>query len=251
MIDEQMQSGRITLSVVSHGQSAMVNRLLSDLVNCQGIARIVITQNTDVDAFLIPPSLQDRTLILRNDVPKGFGENHNAAFQYCESAYYCVINPDIRLQQDPFSGLVAELIPTEIGMVAPMILNSSGEIEDSARRFPTPLGLLSRALRLNRGTYPMQGTNIRPDWVAGMFMLFKSEDFKAVHGFDERFFLYCEDADICLRLTNRHRIVLLTPRGKAIHDAQRSSHRHIRYLTWHISSILRLWRKHARRTFAL
>lgn len=229
----------------------MVNHLLADLASCPGIAKIVITQNTRTDDFLIPHSLQDRTHFIRNDAPKGFGENHNAAFLlHGGSDFFCVLNPDIRLVRDPFPGLLAALRTEDVGLVAPLIVNSSGQVEDSARRFPTPLGLLRRTLKLDRGTYLVQNEDLYPEWVAGMFMLFKSPDFKRVQGFDEGFFLYCEDIDICLRLAKLDRTVLLTPREQAIHDAQRGSRRHPTYLAWHIGSLWRLWRKHARRALA-
>lgn len=232
------------MSVVSHGQSAMVNRLLIDLEGCQGIVKIVITQNTPTDDFQVPASLQSRTLVIRNDHVKGFGQNHNTAFKHCDSACFCVINPDIRLQEDPFTALLEELAPAPIGLVTPLIINSSGQVEDSARKFPTPWGLGLRALKLDRGTYTVRNANLHPDWVAGMFMLFKSDDFRKLQGFDEGFFLYCEDTDICLRLANQGRITLLTPKVRAIHDAQRNSHRRLEYLAWHLGSLWRLWRKH-------
>jgi GT2 family glycosyltransferase len=234
----------ITVSVVSHGQSAMVNRLLVDLQGCQDIVKIIITQNTPIDDLQVPASLQSRTQVIRNDLVKGFGQNHNTAFTQCDSACFCVINPDIRLREDPFPALLEELAPAPIGLVAPLIVNSSGQVEDSARKFPTPWGLGLRALKLDRGSYPAGKTNLHPDWIAGMFMLFKSEDFRKLQGFDEGFFLYCEDIDICLRLADHGLITLLTPKAQAIHDAQRSSHRKLEYLTWHLGSLWRLWRKH-------
>ena len=75
-----------------------------------------------------------------------------------------------------------------------------------------------------------------PDWVGGMFMLFSREMFSAIRGFDERYFLYYEDVDLCARLTLRGYKVCLTPKSKVIHQAQRTSHRNLRYLRWHLSA---------------
>jgi hypothetical protein len=74
-----------------------------------------------------------------------------------------------------------------------------------------------------------------------MFMLFRSEIFGAAGGFDERYFLYCEDADICLSLLKRGLRVALVPEVSVTHDARRRSHRDPRYLVWHLASMLRFF----------
>jgi hypothetical protein len=76
-----------------------------------------------------------------------------------------------------------------------------------------------------------------------MFMLFQSKTFREIGGFDERYFLYYEDADICTRLWRQGRPVMIVPEAEVIHDAQRRSHRNLRYLKWHLGSMARyLWR---------
>jgi len=74
----------ITLSVVSHGQNWLVNALLTDLAQLrEHELSIVVTQNvTDRDALTPPPGAE----VVLNERPKGFGANHNAAFQRCASA---------------------------------------------------------------------------------------------------------------------------------------------------------------------
>jgi GT2 family glycosyltransferase len=72
-----------------------------------------------------------------------------------------------------------------------------------------------------------------------MFMLFRAAAFRSVSGFDERFFLYYEDVDICRRLKRQGLQVLYEPRAEVLHNARRTSWRHPRYLAWHLRSILR------------
>jgi hypothetical protein len=78
-----------------------------------------------------------------------------------------------------------------------------------------------------------------PDWVAGMFMLFRNELFREIGGFDERYFLYYEDVDLCFRLRQHGYDVVLVPDARAAHFAQRQSHRNPRYLLWHVRSLVR------------
>jgi GT2 family glycosyltransferase len=72
-----------------------------------------------------------------------------------------------------------------------------------------------------------------------MFMLFSAAAFRRVGGFDERYFLYYEDVDICDRLQRMNFSVMACPRSRVIHNAQRASHRNWRHLRWHLGS---MWR---------
>ncbi len=72
-------------------------------------------------------------------------------------------------------------------------------------------------------------------------MLLPSEAFAAVGGFDERYHLYYEDVDLCARLRLAHRDVVLCPTVEILHDARRESHRNLRYLGWHVRSMLRFF----------
>lgn len=75
-------------------------------------------------------------------------------------------------------------------------------------------------------------------------MLFQAEDYKRVKGFDEGFFLYYEDVDICARLWKAGCRVLACPKAQVVHDARRASHRNLRYMRWHVSSVVRYLSKH-------
>lgn len=236
----------LCLSLVSHGQARLANQLLGDLRHCQQPDRLVVTCNQPEDEALeqLPPC----GLRVDNLSPMGFARNHNRAFSHCQEEFFCVANPDIRLPQDPFPGLLAHMADPEVGLVAPMVLNPAGTIEDSARRFPTLQSLARKALGGADGRYlidPSPGSDpLRVDWVAGMFLMFRSSAFRDVGGFDDKFFLYYEDVDICARLWKAGWKVVLSPDITVIHDAQRASRRDPRFMAWHASSMTRYFFKH-------
>ena len=190
----------ITLSVVSHRQNALVNQLLADLARvCPERVTLVITENVPDETGLVVPLPAVRIV---NSEVKGFGANHNAAFKHCTTPYFCVANPDIRLPADPFPPLVESL--EHAAVAGPLVRSPDGKVEDSARRFPTAGSLLKKLLvEKRRPDYAVGAGPQRVDWVAGMFMLFRREAFEAVGGFDEAYFLYYEDVDICRRLQRR------------------------------------------------
>jgi hypothetical protein len=227
----------VTVSVVSHAQNALVNRLLEDIERvCAGNPCVVVTENI-ADREPIRTSLRAERIV--NSRVKGFGANHNAAFARCRTPYFCVVNPDIRLPSDPLPGLLAALQEPAAGVAGPLVRTSAGATEDSARRDPTPGSLLRKAFAGRQLDYACAERAQEVDWVAGMFMLFRSESFAAVRGFDEGYFLYYEDADICRRLRQAGRRVLYDCRAQVVHDAQRASRRSASHLRWHLASMLR------------
>ena len=80
---------------------------------------------------------------------------------------------------------------------------------------------------------------VSPDWVAGMLLMFRAPVYAELSGFDERYFLYYEDVDLCRRLRKRGYEVRLVPSVSAVHDARRESRRSLRHMRWHLASVLR------------
>ena len=183
-----MSASGVTVSIISHNQAALAQRLIGDLLaHCGRDIEIILTSNIPEDLSELPKSVQ----VIRNLSPKGFGANHNAAFKAFSAEYFCVANPDVRLRSNPFPPLLAALAHGHVGVAAPLVSSPHGEPEDSARRFPTAASLFRKLLgSAPRLDYEIGYTPISPDWVAGMFMLFRGDIFQAIDGFDERYFLY-------------------------------------------------------------
>lgn len=239
----------ISISIVSHGHATLVARVLDDLRRIRPSAtELIVTLNTDESFPLDPGSYPFPVKTIRNARPRGFGANHNSAFESAQGAFFCILNPDIRLPEDPFPALVAELRDATVGAVAPLIVGPRGEIEDSARPFPTPSSLVRKAFGFApRRYYEIGNESISPDWVAGMFILLRREVFAAVGGFDPAYHLYYEDVDLCARLRLAGYNIRLVPKAKAVHDARRQSRRDLRYAVWHLRSMARYLASAARR----
>ncbi|MHB8453182.1 MAG: glycosyltransferase [Acidiferrobacterales bacterium] len=234
---------QITISVVSHGQGSLVKALLDDLnkYSSQQI-EMILTVNLEENLPFEGKNYDFPIRIVRNAKPRGFSANHNAAFALRSNEYFCVLNPDIRLNEGPFRRLLSSLADPSVGVVAPLVHSAEGSIEDSARRMPTPLVIIRKLFDRNQGPdYPIGHEPINPDWVAGMFMLFRSDVYARMGGFDERYFLYYEDVDLCARLMLADYKIVLDPRVSVIHNARRESHRHFRYFRRHIASITRFF----------
>jgi len=232
----------VTISIISHNQNDMVNCLLSDLESFPEVGEIILTHNKPEQEIIIPSKLQSIVKIIHNTSEKGFGANHNSAFKYCSTPYFCILNPDIRIDNNPFSELLSALENDITFVVAPLVLNSQGGVEDSFRMFPTPWRLLKR--KLNKSNLNQNTINTNYQWLAGMFLLFNADKYKQLKGLDEEFYMYCEDVDICMRINKSGGLVKLISSATVVHNAQRMSRKNIQHILWHIQSMIRLWRKY-------
>jgi GT2 family glycosyltransferase len=231
----------VVLSIVSHGQLRLIDSLLSDLAQLiDANFRIVLTINIPEDEDVLKKYKCLPITIVRNEVPRGFGGNHNAAFKASTSDVFVIVNPDIRVPSISWSQLFAAFDSSDVGACAPLILSSDGNIEDSARRFPTLIRLFSRAvLGRRRSDFVLVKDCQEVDWAAGMFVAYRSSAFRTIGGFDERYFMYMEDADICRRLSTGGWKTVIRSDVSVIHDAQRASRRNLRHLKWHMGSAFR------------
>ena len=228
----------IAVSIVSHGHGIMLESLIAQLNTFPLISQILIT-------FNIPESFDYKQFksieIINNISPKGFGANHNSAFSMCSQPFFCVLNPDIEFLYDPFPELLRCSQVYNDSLLAPIIISPSGVVDDSARIFPTLSGLLNKLFFAKNGTWSLEldkSVNY-PDWVAGMFMMFDSDIFLKIKGFDEKYYLYYEDVDICRRIKScGYRLGLCTG-VKVIHNARRSSRTNIKFMLWHLRSMFR------------
>lgn len=244
----------ISVSVVSHGQGALIANLLYDLAQPAWHGdfpfEVIVTINIPEDEAWLPTAPAFPLKVLRNAQPKGFGANHNQAFRAARGAFFAVVNPDIRLSDLRIAELVRALEQPGAGASGPVVLAPSGSIEDSARRFPTISRLVARRLTNGerRGPDYPRSADVQPvDWLAGMFLLFPAAIYRAIGGFDERFFMYLEDVEISRLLRRRGRSTLLVGSTAVIHDASRASHRSLRHLRYHLASVVRYFLTPARR----
>lgn len=240
-MQSELQPPQLTVSIVSHGQASLLRPLVEQLVKVarQMPLQVIVTEN-----------LGDRNAVQFNDIPltidyvvntepKGFGANHNAAFSLARAPYFCVLNPDIRLSGNPFMPLVQQLRKAR-GIAGPKVINPSGELEDSARHIPTISKLLKRHVKGVRIADYRPDHIQQVDWMAGMCLVFDVDVYRALQGFDERFHLYCEDIDVCLRAHLAGWDVTWVVDAIVEHQARRDSRRKLRYLWWHLNSFTRL-----------
>jgi len=200
----------------------------------------VVVDNASTDGSAGVAERVPHSRLIRNTTNVGFGRAVNQAVAVSNAPLLLFINPDCRLMSGAISTLRAVLdAEPSCAVVGPKILDPDGEVQGSARGDPDMLtGLFGRtgALRLLLPFLPVARRNvvveeavrtgfpsIVVDWLSGACMLVRREAFLAAGGFDERFFLYWEDADLCRRLRHRGFDIRYVPGATAVHQVGRSS----------------------------
>jgi GT2 family glycosyltransferase len=225
----------ITVSIVSHGQLDLIRPLLEQLDRFSHgfIDKVILTINIPEPDVLGGATFRFPVERIENDAPKGFGANHNQAFKRCTAPWFLVLNPDIRFDRDVLAPLVAQAA-ADSGLLTPRILEPGKTEPEQHRAIITPLEILTRRRRgYVRPTVPA--------WIPGLFMLFRSEAYAAIDGFDERFFMYGEDFDICARTRLAGWRLQIGEDLTTLHDARRASRASFQHLRWHVVSLLKVW----------
>lgn len=237
----------ITIAIVSHGQISLVDRLLRSLNahKPQIDFQVVIVENVPGHPEMDLEQYDFKITYLKNQRSIGLSENINLIFDKFgqTSDYFCVLNPDIIFEDEVFSGLLSAMETHQIDVIAPLVVNTNLEIQDSFRPIPGPIEIILRFLNIKKFHYELQSLPLisYPDWIAAMFLLMPSQIFRKVSGFNPRYKLYFEDVDFCIRARNMNLKIGVIKSIRVIHDGQRTSHKDPFYLFRHIISAIKFF----------
>ncbi len=246
-----IEEPHISAIVVAHNSGAKLRRCLDSVrreAQREGItAEVLVVDNASSDGCT-DDLAGEGVSVVRNGSNRGFGAAANQGFRAARADKVLVLNPDARLTEGSLALLIDELDASpDYALAAPTLLLPDGKEQDSPRRFydlasvlaqRTPFGR-TRAGRMARQTHVMHGVPREEvgsvDWVTGAAMLLKKNAVAECGPFDERYFLYFEDVDLCRRLAGGGRAVRFVSEAVVEHDFQRGSRRQVPWnpLLWH------------------
>lgn len=182
----------------------------------------------------------------------GFGKGHNLVLPYLDSAYHAIVNPDILLVEDSFASITGFMDEHEdIGMVVPRITSQTGKMQRVYRRdltiFDMFVRMFCRKLFPRRMDYHTLGRrnyskSFQVPFAQGSFLVCRTDLLKALHGFDDRYFMYLEDADLCRRVNLVSKLVYY-PDTSVIHKWERGSHKSKKLFRHHLVSMYYYFKK--------
>ncbi|WP_045460500.1 glycosyltransferase family 2 protein [Vibrio hyugaensis] len=248
----------VYISVVSHGHDDLIKKFCV-LENLANEYFICIKSNTENEKLNEISNLKNVTWINSN-YGKGFGENNNIIFNYCKSNlglkdedYFIVLNPDVDICKDSINKLIKEMRNNNIYLAAINLFRDKEMqvYDNSVRDFPNFVTFVKSFLKLGNKTIIDKDKLInltQIDWAAGSFLAFKASHYENLSGFDTKFFMYCEDIDICYRSHLIGHSVTYFSDIKAIHLAQHNNRKLFsKHFLWHLKSAFRFLLKRYKR----
>jgi GT2 family glycosyltransferase len=249
----------LSIIVVTYNSGSCISKCLASIwTYANGISyEVIVVDNNSIDGTPQLVSEFSEVKLIRNDVNEGFAAANNRALKTAVGKNVLILNPDMVLSEK--TKLVQAMnylqISPKVGLVSLKLLYENGKVQESARKFPSAFTFLIRGLKLGKFFYRFsfyrskffdagaeQGP-VEVDWVIGAFMLTSKEKMEKVGGFDNKYFMYYEDADLCLRYRKRGYKIVYLPYLSAIHSYQRESAKPVfSKLKWiHFKSFLRFF----------
>jgi N-acetylglucosaminyl-diphospho-decaprenol L-rhamnosyltransferase len=199
---------------------------------------VIVVDNGSSDGSL--DSVADLPVTRLQRANDGFAAGCNAGWRAGAAPYVLFLNPDARIGRDAVAALHDVLEQNaEVGIVGPRIVTGDGSLDYSQRRFPRLRSTYARALLLHRVLPHARWTDeiVRDDvayearrpaeWLSGACLLVRRSVLEELGGWDEGFFMYCEDKDLCKRAWDAGRHVRYEPSATCVHvggaSAPRSS----------------------------
>lgn len=181
----------------------------------------------------------------------GFGKGNNSVLPLLDSKYHAIVNPDIVFVEDAFKSIIEFMEGADIGMCIPKIVDDKGNMQMVYRRDPTVFDMFIRFFCKNlfkkRVAYhTLQDKDYsKPFQVPfgqGSFLVIRTELFKSLGGFDDRYFMYLEDADLCRRVNQCSKLMYF-PDTKVVHKWEQASHKNVTLFKRHFASMCKYFKK--------
>ncbi|MBD3330696.1 glycosyltransferase [Candidatus Peregrinibacteria bacterium] len=230
---------KLSITIVNYNQKYFPRFCLESLKKSsfEGGMEVIFCDNNSKDESLdfLKKAAEKKDIVLvepgRN---LGYGAGHNFAAREAKGKYILILNTDITVERDTLQKMVDYLDGRkDIGILGPKLMYHNGEIQQSCRRNFSITDLFIKRTFLRKiwpfkaryEKYVMDDFNHASiqevDLITGAFMLMPKEVFDEVNGFDERYFLFMEDFDLCRKVKDAGYKVVYYPEAKAIHYHKR------------------------------
>jgi GT2 family glycosyltransferase len=251
---------RAALVIVNYNTESDLRKCLESAAETLSDVEVLVVDNgsTDGSREMVLVDFPQARLVDNPGNP-GYASACNRGIAATSQPYVFILNSDVEFLADGLEALLDRMdSEPAIGALGPMVLNSDGSVQMSCRRFPSMLenlvhGFLGDIWPGNPLTRNYQMKEMcrddpcKVDWISGAAMLLRREAAQRVGGFDEAYFMYVEDVDICWRLREAGYQVVYDPAMRLLHHiGKTSSQQSVRMLYQHHRSMFIFYRKRYR-----
>ena len=182
----------------------------------------IIVINNEKEPLLLDSDFLPKPKIIHNPKNTGFGSGSNLGAKQAKGDYLFFLNPDVKLLDDSLLDMIEYIDSrSEIGIIGPkLLLSQTGLPQPWTSGKKT--SLWSIVFRNTIGKPWNKKKPVLVDWVSGTALLIRKKLYEKINGFDEKFFMYFEDQDLCLRAKEQGAKVLFYPHARIIHFSGKS-----------------------------
>ena len=201
-----MPALKVSVVIVSYNSEDFIEKCLSSLRASEVDSEIIVIDNASTDGtFKILEKFSKDIKIIRSSENLGFAKANNLAVREARGEYLFFLNPDTEIEEPFFDELMKFYKNTsDCGIVAPKLVMANGQVQPSVRKLPTIFGAFKEYILGMKNEYSQYVPNgnepLEVEMVYGAAMLIKRDLFEKLGGFNEKYFLYYEDADLCKRV---------------------------------------------------
>lgn len=242
--------------VVYHNSEVDIKKVIASFLGYVSTSVLIIVDNSADDSLKVLCE-DPRVRYIFNNANIGFGPAHNIAFNIAyqlNSDYHILLNPDVYFEPTILRDLITKMeSDTSIGLLMPKIVYPNGETQYLCKLIPSPEDLILRRFipfkkikKKLENRYELQFFSYEEEAeipvLSGCFMFIRTSVLKKVKGFDERFFMYLEDVDLCRRIGRISRLVYY-PKVESVHNYEKGSYKNRKLLSYHIKSAIKYFNK--------
>jgi len=246
----------LSISIVLYKNEAQeIQNLLNCIFKTCLSYKIYLVDNSPSDKLNVFKKVNNVEYIFNNR-NSGFGKAHNIALRKSvhQSLYHLVLNPDVEFGEGVLEEIYSYMqANNNVGQVLPKVFYNNGHLQKLCHLLPQPANLISRrffqqtkwAKKLN-DEYELRGFNydrcLNIPNLSGCFMFLRCSVLKQAGLFDERYFMYMEDVDLCRRI---HAIskTMFYPGVSIVHGFEKESYNNPALLKHHIASAIKYFTK--------
>lgn len=230
--------------VLYQNDREILRKSINSFLDSDISSKLILIDNSPTDE-LKDIAIEPRVSYLHNPSNPGFGAAHNIAMnKFMEiSKFHLVLNPDVFFKKGVLEEIVDYMTQDEtIGLLMPKVLYPEGQVQYLCKLLPTPYDWIGRRfnpiksmIEKRNEKFELKFTGyskiMNVPYLSGCFMFLRVAALKNVGLFDERIFMYGEDADLCRRLFEFGYKNIYYPNVSIVHAFQKGSHKSVR-LTW-------------------
>lgn len=219
---------RAFLSVTSHFNDEIILQNFSKIPKVLGDFKLIVAVIDNVNSENLKKKSKSLGFRYFSDSKiRGYGANNNKNFQILnlkDNDIFIVCNPDILIDIDNLNSLLNAFLKSKADIYGVKVFESIDLTKWSShnRSFPALFDPIISLFFKKKLFENDVDTFAYPDWIGGAFMIFSPKSFRSLNGFDEDFFMYYEDTDICYRANKKQMKIIYDPNFHIIHHAQRA-----------------------------